>query len=62
MLTSFSILQKDCTEEEARLAAREEKLGDEENQSLVAHTKKGKRKKEVHSHRKPHGLQKDSQF
>jgi hypothetical protein len=30
-LTRFSRLWEDCTQEEARLAAREEKLGDEEN-------------------------------
>jgi hypothetical protein len=45
------------------LVAREEKLGDEENQALAAHaTRKGKRKKEVHSHKKPHGLQKNQKF
>ena len=41
-LTKFSRLWEDCTQEEARLAAREEKLGDDENQALVAHTRKGK--------------------
>jgi hypothetical protein len=44
------------------LVAREEKLGDEENQALATHTRKGKRKKEVHSHKKPHGLQKTHKF
>jgi hypothetical protein len=44
------------------LEAREEKLGDEENQALATHAKKGKSKKEVHSHKKPHGLQKNHKF
>ena len=39
-LTKFSKLWEDCTQEEARLEAREEKLGDEENQALAAHTRK----------------------
>jgi hypothetical protein len=58
----FSRLWEDCTQEEVRLAAREEKLGDEENQSLTTHTRKGKRKKELHSHKKPHGLQTNQKF
>ena len=33
-LTKFSRLWEDCTQEEARLEAREENLGDEENQVL----------------------------
>jgi hypothetical protein len=44
------------------LEVREEKLSDEENQALAAHTRKGKRKKEVHSHKKPNGLQKNQKF
>jgi hypothetical protein len=44
------------------LATREEKLGDEENQALTTHTRKGKRKKEVRSHKKPHWLQKTQKF
>jgi hypothetical protein len=44
-LTSFSRLWEDCTEEEARLAAREEKLGDDENQSLAAHARKERERK-----------------
>jgi hypothetical protein len=54
-LTRFSRLWEDCTQEEARLAAREEKLGNDENQALVAHGRKGKSKKEVHSHKKFQG-------
>ena len=61
-LTRFSRLWEDCTQEEARLAAREEKLGDEENQALATHTRKGKSKKEVHSHKKPRGLKKTHKF
>jgi hypothetical protein len=44
------------------LTTREEKLGNEENQSLVAKTRKEKSKKEVHSHKKPHGLKKTHKF
>ena len=39
-LTKFSRLWEDCTQEEARLEAREE------NQALVAHARKGKNKVE----------------
>jgi hypothetical protein len=42
-LTKFSRLWEDCTQEEARMVAREEKLGDDD-QALAAHTKKGKSK------------------
>jgi hypothetical protein len=42
------------------LAVREEKLGDEENQALVAHTRKRKSKKEVHSHKEASCITKDS--
>ena len=45
-LRKFSRLWEDCTQEEARLEAREEKLGEEENQALVAHARKGKNKME----------------
>ena len=43
-LTKFSRLWEDCTQEEASLEAREEKLGDEENQALAAHARRGKNK------------------
>lgn len=43
-LTKFSRLWEDCTQEEARLEAREEKLGDEENQALATYVRKGKNK------------------
>ena len=45
-LTKFNRLWEDCTQEEAKLEAREEKLGDEENQALAAHARKGKNKVE----------------
>jgi hypothetical protein len=34
------------------LAAREEKFCDDENQELATHTRNGKRRKEVHPHKK----------
>ena len=43
-ITKFSRLWEDCTQEEARLEARKEKLGDEENQALTTHARKGKTK------------------
>jgi hypothetical protein len=61
-LTRFSRLWEDCTQEEARLATREEKLGDDENQALATHARKGKSKKEVHSHKKSQGSQKTQKF
>ena len=45
-ITKFSRLWEDCTREEARLEAREEKLGNEENKSLTVHARKGKNKVE----------------
>ena len=39
-LRKFSWLWEDCTKEEVRLEAREETLGDEENQALTTHTRK----------------------
>ena len=52
-MTKFNRLWEDCTQEEARLAAREEKLGEEEeNQALETHARKGKRKMEDHPSRK----------
>jgi hypothetical protein len=40
------------------LATIEEKLGNEEDQTLAVLARKGKSNKEVNSHKKPHGLQK----
>jgi hypothetical protein len=44
-LTMFNRLREDCTQEEARLAAREENLGNDD-QALATHARKGKRRKE----------------
>ena len=52
------MLWEDCTQEEARLVAREEKLGDDENQALATHARKGKSRKEVHPHKKTQKAQK----
>ena len=45
-LTKFSRLWEDCTQEEERLEAIEEKLREEENQALATHARKGKNKME----------------
>jgi rubrerythrin len=61
-LTKLSKLWEDCTQEEARLVEREEKLRNNDDQALAAHARKGKGKKEVHSHKKfqkPQKTQKD---
>jgi len=41
-LPKFSKLWEDCIQEEARIAARDEKLGSSEDQALTAHAKKGR--------------------
>jgi hypothetical protein len=50
-LTKFNRLWEDCTQEEARLAAREEKLGNDD-QALAVHARKGKSRKEDHPPKK----------
>lgn len=60
-LTKFSRLWEDCTQEEARLEARKEKLGNEENQALTAHARKGKNKVEDRPPRKFQKYQKKKQ-
>jgi hypothetical protein len=50
-LTKFSRLWKNCTQEEARLEAREEKLGND-YQALAEHARKGKRRKGDHPPKK----------
>ena len=52
---------KNCTQEEARLEAREEKLGNEENQALTVHARKGKNKVEDRPPRKFQKYQKKKQ-
>jgi hypothetical protein len=51
-LIKFSRLWEDCTQEEARMVAREEKLRDDD-QYLATHTSKGKSNKEPSSPKKP---------
>ena len=60
-LTKFNRLWEDCTQEEARLEAREEKLGNEENQALIVHERKGKNKVEDRPPRKFQKYQKKKQ-
>jgi hypothetical protein len=45
-LTKFNRLWEDCTQEEARLEARKEKIENNEDQALTVHTRRGKNKKE----------------
>jgi hypothetical protein len=52
-LHKFNRLWEDCNQEEARTAAREDKMIDHD-QSLDAHTRKGKRKKEPSKPKKFH--------
>ena len=46
-MTKIRKLWEECVQEEQRIAAREEKLNDNEDQALTAHTK-GKRKSHDH--------------
>jgi hypothetical protein len=50
-LTKFRRQWEDCTREEARLAAREEELGNDD-QALTVHARKGKSRKENHPPKK----------
>ena len=52
---------EDCTQEEARLEAREEKLGQEENQALTVQARKGENKVEGRPPRKFQKYQKKKQ-
>ena len=54
------MLWEDCPQEEARIEARKENIENNEDQALIVHARKGKNKKEVHSHKrfqKPHKRQ-----
>ena len=54
-LVSFSRIQEECIEEEARLVTREENMGATEDKALRVHTRKNckkKEKKENHLHKK----------
>jgi hypothetical protein len=44
-LTKFNRLWEDCTQEEARLEARKEKIENNEDRALTVHARKGKNKK-----------------
>ena len=57
--TKFRQLWEECIQEEERIASREEKLNDNEDQALTVHTKvKNKRKSHDHPHRKILGFRK----
>ena len=56
-LVKFSRLWEECSQEEAWIAAREEKMGSE-YQALIVHSKKGRREK--HHHQGKHSHQKGS--
>ena len=56
-LVKFSRLWEECSQEEARIAAREEKMGNED-QALTVHSRKGRREK--HHHQGKHSHQKGS--
>ena len=56
-LVKFSRLWEECSQEEARIAAQEEKMGSE-YQALTVHSKKGRR--ENHHHQGKHSRQKNN--
>ena len=58
-LIKFNRLWEECTQEEARLASREEKMGDDDEKALIAHTKKDRSKREDQPHRRSKRFQKN---
>ena len=58
-LIKFSRLCEECTQEEARLVSREEKMGASDDQALTSRAKKNEGKREDHSHRRPKKFQKN---
>ena len=56
-LVKFSRLWEECSQEEAWIAAQEEKMGSED-QALTVHSKKGRREK--HHHQGKHSHKKGS--
>ena len=56
-LVNFSRLWEECSQEDAQIVAREEKMGSED-QALTVHSKKGRR--ESHHHQGKHSHQKNS--
>ena len=51
-LVNLNRLWEECTQEEAQLVSREEKMGVDDDQPLTAHTKKDRSKEEDHPHRR----------
>ena len=45
-LISFSRIREECTQEEARIITREEKMGETKDQALIVHTRNNFKKKE----------------
>ena len=52
-LIKSSKLWEECTQEEAQLVSREEKMGVNDDQALAAHTKKDRSKREDQPHKRP---------
>ena len=50
-LTKFSRIWEEFTQEEAQLITREENMGEDDNQVITSHAKKGNTEKEEHSHK-----------
>jgi len=51
-LRTFSRLWEECTQEEARLRTREEKMGANDDQALTVHTRRNHNKREDHHHKR----------
>ena len=51
-LITFSRLWEECTQEEAWLITREEKMGATDDQALIVHTRRNHNKREDHHHRR----------
>ena len=58
-LIKFNRLWEECTQEEARLVSREEKMGASDDQALTTQAKKNEGKREDHFHRRPKKFQKN---
>ena len=52
-MVKFSRLWEECSQEEAQIAAQEEKMGNE-YQALIVHSKKGRREKNHHQGKHSH--------
>ena len=51
-LATFSTLWEECTQEEARLITREEKIGTNDDRALTVHTRRNHNMREEHHHRR----------